>query len=778
MIGRLSRITAVCAIAIAGVLAASGHASATVIYDNIATPQPGNVPSTGLEATQASELGDQVQLAGTNRQNPKVSVLMSSWGCEDGAWFSNDCSTSTGSSFTEPITLNLYNVGAGNTVGTLIKSVTQTFTIPYRPSKNTTNCTGASAGEWFDGTECLNGLAVPITFNLAGQGVTLPNNVIVSVAYNTSHAGYAPIGEAACFSQSGGCGYDSLNVGDENATASGPATGSYADPDDAYFNSQTAGQYCDGGAGGTGTFRRDPGAGCWTGFQPSFRISASASSDVVVNDNTVGPGPAGADCANPDFSNIHDAVNASVAGSTILVCAGTYNETVNVNKKLTIEGAQAGVDARTRSVPASSESTVTGGGIGVVADGVTLDGFTVQNVGPSPFGTGIFLSGSNSGQRIVNNIVRNNIFGLYLNNAPDQQTTVRHNLFDSNNASGPAGGNGIYGDAGIQNVVVDQNRETNQDNAGILLTTSGAPVSNVKITGNQLSDRIRITKGQDLTVSGNTITGSPNNGVQLDSDNRNVTVSGNTITGSALGAVRFSSFDIPSDGPSENVTVSGNTLTGNAYGVVVNDSGGDQAYNGVLEVHFNRIAGNTTNGVALNDDADVNAQNNWWGCNAGPGNPGCDSVGGDFAGQITSSPRLVLGISAVPSTIFAGTGQSQLTADLTHNSVGAVAGAGFPDGTSVAFGATPLGTVNPASAATVSGTAGSVLSAGATTGTTNARATLDSQTVATPVTIATPPQGQQGQSGGVAGAVGKSRKCKKKRSRKAVAAKKCKRKKK
>jgi hypothetical protein len=31
-------------------------------------------------------------------------------------------------------------------------------------------------------------------------------------------------------------------------------------------------QYCDGGTGGTGTFRLD--AGCWTGYQPAFQVKA------------------------------------------------------------------------------------------------------------------------------------------------------------------------------------------------------------------------------------------------------------------------------------------------------------------------------------------------------------------------------------------------------------------------------------------------------------------------------------------------------------------------
>jgi len=48
--------------------------------------------------------------------------------------------------------------------------------------------------------------------------------------------------------------------------------GSQPLPDDAYLNSADGSQYCDGGTGGTGTFRLD--AGCWTGYQPAFQVKA------------------------------------------------------------------------------------------------------------------------------------------------------------------------------------------------------------------------------------------------------------------------------------------------------------------------------------------------------------------------------------------------------------------------------------------------------------------------------------------------------------------------
>jgi hypothetical protein len=267
------RVLAAPSFALVAVLSLTGSAMAagTTIYDNIPHPTPGNVASLGYEATSTSEFGDQVQFAAGPRVARNVTVLMSSWGCQSGSWFGHNCSTTPGSTFSHPITVRFYAVGAGASVGALLGSKTQTFAIPYRPSASA-SCTGADAGKWSNGTNCFNGFATPITFDVSSLALTLPNKVIVSVAYNTSDYGDHPIGSAPCQSSSGGCGYDSLNVGlVDPATAN--SVGNNPAPDDAYLSSTWAGAYCDGGSSGTGSFRLD--AGCWTGLKPAIAVTAS-----------------------------------------------------------------------------------------------------------------------------------------------------------------------------------------------------------------------------------------------------------------------------------------------------------------------------------------------------------------------------------------------------------------------------------------------------------------------------------------------------------------------
>jgi pectin methylesterase-like acyl-CoA thioesterase len=54
------------------------------------------------------------------------------------------------------------------------------------------------------------------------------------------------------------------------------------------------------------------------------------------------------------YPTIQSAVNAAPAGATITVDPGTYPELVSIYEPLTIDGAQAGVDARSNARAANS----------------------------------------------------------------------------------------------------------------------------------------------------------------------------------------------------------------------------------------------------------------------------------------------------------------------------------------------------------------------------------------------------------------------------------------
>jgi hypothetical protein len=272
-------VAAIAAAALLSVVGLSGPALAgpggSVIYSSlVASPLPGNLPSYGAEAYSFNEFGNEVTFAGTNRQLTNVTLTLSSWGCVAGHWYSGDCSTPSGATFSEPITLTIYNPPqAGSDVpGSMITRVTQTFAVPYRPSASP-RCADANAGKWWDASlkTCFNGAAVNVTFNLAN--VTAPNTVVYGIAYNTSHHGYAPITDSSSC-PAGGCGYDSLNIALSNEPTDVSA-GTDTNPGTVWQNAPDASWYCDGNTADVGVFRLDsPGSACWTPYVPAVQFKA------------------------------------------------------------------------------------------------------------------------------------------------------------------------------------------------------------------------------------------------------------------------------------------------------------------------------------------------------------------------------------------------------------------------------------------------------------------------------------------------------------------------
>src|SRR3954468_1105559 len=159
------------------------------------------------------------------------------------------------------------------------------------------------------------------------------------------------------------------------------------------------------------------------------------------------------------FANIQDAVDAAAPEATITVDAGTYNELVTVSKPLTILGAKSGIDGASGS-RGTGESIVRGAeiipgkrstGFYINANDVTIDGFTVQeNSIIGKYGAGVVIAPSMHGSHIYNNVIKNNISGLFLaNNSDADPALIKHNLFASNNNPGDDNGRGIYSDGTI-----------------------------------------------------------------------------------------------------------------------------------------------------------------------------------------------------------------------------------------------------------------------------------------------------------------------------------------
>ena len=219
-----------------------------------------------------------------------------------------------------------------------------------------------------------------------------------------------------------------------------------------------------------------------------------------------------------------------------------------------------------------------------------------------------------------------------------------------------------------------------------------------------------------------------------------VTYAGNTVSGANIGIHWIG--DNYTSAPSASVLpvqVLGNTLLDNSTGVWVHTdnlamSGGVPTKMSKALLRFNRIAGNAV-GVR-SDDAEVDAEDNWWGCNAGPGSVGCDTaVYAGTEGFLDADPWLVLGLSLADSSLPIGS-NTTATADVRFNSDAVdTSGAGaLPDGTPVEFG-TDGGSMSPESTGTVAGLAASMFTAGSVGGTFEVSTMVDSETVTVSVDL-------------------------------------------
>ena len=252
---------------------AAAHAAtpSSVLYDS--TPVKGTVsaPSVGAEAYSFSQVGNEVILRNHTAAVRHVFVTMVSWACQHGNWNAG-CTTTPGTTFTAPITLNLYRHSrTDQTTGAVVPgrrilSITRNFRIHYRPSS-----LPADGGE-YDGTtykgrdgQPHHGLAQTIAFPM---NVKLPSDVVWTVSYNTSHHGPKPLGDAApgTVHQT-----DNLNVG----LTPKARVGLDRLPHSIFWDTTYAPFTCGGGFQTTGLLNRDGACtmGAWDGMVPAAQFS-------------------------------------------------------------------------------------------------------------------------------------------------------------------------------------------------------------------------------------------------------------------------------------------------------------------------------------------------------------------------------------------------------------------------------------------------------------------------------------------------------------------------
>jgi serine protease len=215
-----------------------------------------------------------------------------------------------------------------------------------------------------------------------------------------------------------------------------------------------------------------------------------------------------------DYPTIQSAIDAAAAGDTVLVAAGTYNETIDFQAKAITVASESG----------AASTIINGDGVGVV---VTMDanagetpvlrGFTVRNGGPHGFTDGA-IDTSGGPALIENNTITGNLFcsdGAVT--ARFSSATIRNNLISGNSqvlCSGGVGGAGVsIGGAGavqlLNNVITGNTHGSGA--GGVELFSAGTPT----ISGNVIKDNVgwfgggmSLANYSDATITNNIIAGN------------------------------------------------------------------------------------------------------------------------------------------------------------------------------------------------------------------------------------------------------------------------------
>jgi nitrous oxidase accessory protein NosD len=307
---------------------------------------------------------------------------------------------------------------------------------------------------------------------------------------------------------------------------------------------------------------------------------AAAASSVIYVAPGGSSGHSGTSCATAKYATINDGVTAASPGGKVVVCAGTYDEMVTVDKALTLN-ARAG---------ATIDATGFDNGVLITHSNVSVGGFTVENA----TGEGILAEGSTA-----NGIAHVKIDG----------NTVRHN-----DQGGPASSytecqpNGeVPGDCGegIHLMTVHDSKVVDNfvthNSGGILLTDELGPTHDNLISGNVVIDNlfdcgITLASHNAGWDPGSQTTTPSVGGVFHNTVVRNI-VRRNGLKGEGAGVLIAASFPLAAAYSNHVVN---NTITGNELAGVTIHSHPGGGY-----INNNVVSGNTIGRNNLGGDPDA-----------------------------------------------------------------------------------------------------------------------------------------------------------------------------
>jgi hypothetical protein len=340
--------------------------------------------------------------------------------------------------------------------------------------------------------------------------------------------------------------------------------------------------------------------------------TASAATSTVYVSPSGSAGAGDYSCASAAYQSVQAAVSAVPARGTVIVCAGTYDESVTVTKSLRLEGRRgATIDAAGKSY-----------GVGVAASYVTVSGLTVENASVgATLADGIVTAGLVNGTMVPANhvtisgdVTKGNVgSGIDLNSTSDsaafgdQSTGNAVGINVSDDFNQPAARNRISGN--VANL--------NPGGCGIALADhTGKGIFDNVVTGNVSNDNGLGTPSAasasagsgvilaaaalggvyDNLVAGNTFDGNGHAGFDVHAHAPGLNFSGNVVTGNRIGDnnLRTSEGDPDTtgvylgDASPLTITVTGNVISGDHFGIFT--AGGPVTVRGTGHNAFHDVA--------------------------------------------------------------------------------------------------------------------------------------------------------------------------------------------
>src|SRR3989344_1997920 len=227
-------------------------------------------------------------------------------------------------------------------------------------------------------------------------------------------------------------------------------------------------------------------------FDASHFTQFEVDSNVYVDGSNV---DAEDGTSDDPYNTIQEGVTAAPAGGTVHVAAGTYSEQISINKALTLNGSNVGINAVTGTRSAETIIEATGAtALNILVAGVTIDGFTIN----ASFGVYSEAALSNDSLTVKNNIITGTTRSVSLGGGGGADTTVTGNDLISDTRSMHLSGSGTYTDLKVNN-----NRFSGTAGTGIQF------LGNVPINGLEFKDNeVEQTANLGSTITNGTVRGN------------------------------------------------------------------------------------------------------------------------------------------------------------------------------------------------------------------------------------------------------------------------------